>query len=294
MSHEWFKKYRPTKLEHLVGQAGAVKVLDGFLRAKKVPHAILLHGPSGCGKTTVARILKEAVGADDHNFMELNAADFKGIDTVREIRNTYKLGVMGGGNRLFLFDEAHKLTNDAQNALLKMLEDPPASAYFVLATTEPNKLIKTVRSRCTHIELCRLTDGDVRGLLVAVARRAKMDPPPHKELLDEIVKGVDGSARQALVSLEVAAAAGPELKDRLAAVAQPELERKSIELCRALMDDRKPWKEVQAILKGVQQEDPEQVRHGVIGYAKSALLNGWGKPNLAAVLMAYNVVKNRK
>jgi DNA polymerase-3 subunit gamma/tau len=141
-SPELYLKHRPSLFKQVIGQDDAVNVLQQLLKGDRFPHALLLSGPSGCGKTTLARICRDKLECTGADFQELNGADTRGIDTIREIRSHLNLRPMHGKCRIWYIDEAHKLSNDAQNALLKMLEDTPTTAYFMLATTEPNKLIK--------------------------------------------------------------------------------------------------------------------------------------------------------
>src|SRR5690606_3369465 len=108
-----------------------------------IPHAMLFTGPSGCGKTTLARILRVKLRCSDNDFQEINAADFRGIDSIRSMRQQVGAAPLGGDSRIWLIDEAHSMTADAQNAFLKLLEDTPRHVYFFLATTDPQKLKKT-------------------------------------------------------------------------------------------------------------------------------------------------------
>ena len=132
---ELYKKHRPSYLEDVFGQPEAVKVLGSMIEKDDLPHSILFTGPSGVGKTTLARILKEELECHANDFKEINCADFRGIDTIRDIRNNMNRQSLMGGPLIWLIDEAHKLTNDAQTAFLKMLEDTPKHVYFFLATT---------------------------------------------------------------------------------------------------------------------------------------------------------------
>src|SRR5678816_4466960 len=115
MSQELYKRIRPKRLKDLIGQDGAVKSIEKLLASSKMPHALLLTGPSGCGKTTIARILKAHLHCSDQDFFERNCADFRSVDDIREIRRHLDLRPLGGESRIWLIDECHKLTNDAQN-----------------------------------------------------------------------------------------------------------------------------------------------------------------------------------
>src|SRR5687768_10085551 len=128
MSEALYKKHRPKTLKGIVGQDGAVASLQKMIDRNLIPHAILFTGDSGVGKTTIARILKDHLECGDPDFIEVNAADSKGIDMVRDIRSRAGLSPMAGPCRVWLIDEAHKLTTDAQNCILKILEDGPRKA----------------------------------------------------------------------------------------------------------------------------------------------------------------------
>jgi len=125
MSKEFYKRYRPKSLKGIVGQDAAVASLKSLVDVGKVPHFLLLSGPSGVGKTTIARILKDSLECSDADFIEKNCADFKGIDTVREIRKHINLLPINGKCRIYLIDEAHKLTPDAQEDLHQSQTPPP-------------------------------------------------------------------------------------------------------------------------------------------------------------------------
>ena len=127
------------------------------MASKHGTNPILFTGPSGTSKTTLARIYKNHIGCSDMDFVELNAANFKGIDTVRDIIRDMNLSPMKGPVRMWLIDECHKMTNDAQNAFLKSLEDVPSHVRFCLATTDSSKLLKTLVSRCHKVQTKLLT-----------------------------------------------------------------------------------------------------------------------------------------
>lgn len=277
---ELYRRHRPQAFKQMRGQEAAIEALRGMVRSKSVPRALLLVGPSGCGKTTAARILKKALKCSDTDFREINAAEARGIDTIREIHSRHRLKAMGGDCRIWLLDESHRLTSDAQSSLLKMLEDTPDHVYFMLATTDPQKLLPTIRTRCTQVVFRSLTITELKQLVteVAVAEDKELSP----EVVDRIANYAEGSARKALVYLhQVIGIEDPE--KQLEVIAPPGVDRAAKDLCQALLKDRVTWKEVAAILKDL-NEDAEGVRRAVLGYAQSTIL-GAGKYSDRAYLM---------
>lgn len=270
LTTELYKVHRPSKLSELLGQDDAVKTIKGFGK-DGVPHCLLLVGPSGCGKTTIARILKRLLLCSDYDFHELNcAADARGIDTIRSIQSRMWDSSMGGGCRIWLLDEAGKLTGDAQTALLKMLEDTPPHVYFFLATTDPQKLISTIKTRATEIKVKALKGKDMESLLSRVAAAEKFNLT--EEVRDKLVDVSEGSARKALVLLNQIIKIESE-EDQLAAVSSGVANSAAIEIARALINPKATWGAVSKLLKDVEDE-PETVRRVVLGYCKSVLLGG--------------------
>lgn len=274
---ELYKKYRPKKLERVIGNEETVLSLQNMMNRKTLPHTILFTGPSGCGKTTLARILKKELGCSDMDFKELNCSDFRGIDTIREIIRTMKLSPMNGPCRIWLLDEVHQLSKDGQNAALKMLEDTPDHVYFFLATTDPQKLIKTIQTRCCEMPVRLLTDDEMSSLLAKVARKEKASI--SESVFEEIIEVSMGSARSALVYLDKIINLPKEKQEEVLKVKISE-ENKAIDLCRALIK-KENWSKIAGILKTI-QEDPESIRWAVLGYARAVLLN---KPDYQAYLV---------
>lgn len=267
---ELYRKHRPKKFSQVIGQDSAIVALKGFGR-DGLPHVLLLSGPSGVGKTTIARILRKMLRCFDHDFCEMNLADLRGIDEVRKIRQRVNLAPMGGECRIWLLDECHKLTNDAQNALLKLLEDTPSHVYFFLCTTDPQRLIQTIKTRATEIKLSALTDDQIGELLnqVASAEGSELE----EELVDRIVQSSEGSPRKALVLLAQCIKLDG-LESRLEAVNAADSARQAIELARLLFKPGAQWTDVAAVLKSVENEDPEGIRYLVLSYSRKVLLGG--------------------
>lgn len=287
---ELYKTYRPRNLKVVEGQAGAVASISKMMELNSVPHAVLLTGPSGCGKTTIARILKQHLECGDNDFTELNCADFRGIDMVRDLRRTMNLAPITGKTRLWLIDEAHKLTNDAQTALLKMLEDTPSHAYFVLCTTDPQKLIKTIHTRCSEIKLSSLSADSLRKVLQRVITKAGLTV--EEQVVEEIIEAADSSARKALVILEqVGSLDGAEAQ--LAAIRTTTINKDlAIDLARLLVTNwNANWGEAAKILRGLKDEDAEGVRYCILGYARACMVGSEGKaPNPKLGARAYFVI----
>jgi len=274
-----YHKYRPETLDEMYGNAVAIASIKADFTKKDKPHAVLLHGPTGCGKTTAARVIAKMLNCSDMDFHEVDSADFRGIDSIREIRRASGFKSITGENKVWLLDECHKLSSDAMNALLKALEDPPAHVYYVLATTEPTKLLPTIRGRCAQYQMAVLTDKEMFRLLRRVAKEEGQSI--DEDIIDQIIIDAQGHPRDALQILDQTLAVDP---DQRLETAKRSGERQSatIELCRALMN-RSTWKIISAILNGLKTEDPESIRRAVLGYCNSVLLKGSNDP--AALIM---------
>jgi len=265
-----YHKYRPTELEDIRGNSNMVDSLQKMLADKETcSHAFLLHGPTGCGKTTLGRIIATELNCKGNDFREVNTADFRGIDTIREIRKQIQYKPLEGDCLVWLIDEAHKLTKDAQNALLKMLEDAPKHVYFVLCTTEPTGLLGTVKNRCAQFQVRPLNERQMFGLLRSVVKAE--DETCSKEIYEQIFQDSFGYPRNALQILDQVLLADPENRLEIAKQAEA-VQSQSILLCRALVGTGTAWKEVRGILNGLQEEDPERIRRHVLKYAQSVLL----------------------
>lgn len=266
-----YLKYRPTDLDDFIGNKPTVQALEAVLnKGDAIPRALLFTGSSGCGKTTLARIVAKRLGCADSEFVEVDSASYRGIDSIREIRKVMMLRPLAGKCKVWLLDECHALSKDAQNALLKALEDTPKHVHFMLATTDPNKLLDTIIGRCMQFSVGPLPDRGMIKLLQKVVANEKKEVP--EEVLNSITKESLGRPRFALVMLDKIIDLPKERM--LKAVEQVAAEEdKTIALCRALLA-KSPWKEVREMIKPIEEQNVESVRRAVLGYCSSVLLNG--------------------
>lgn len=201
-----YQTIRPTKLEDIVGNSATIGALVKMLRRPAIeqPHAILLKGPYGCGKTTIARILAEEFGSTNDSIFELNGANTRGIETVRQITSTSAFRGLGGATKTYIFDESHQLTKEAQEGMLKLLEDNPPYCYFILCTTNPENIMDGLRGskggRCTEYEVILLSEKEIVEVLKRACKEKKLEV--HKDIVEAISLTCAGSPRAALVSLE--------------------------------------------------------------------------------------------
>jgi DNA polymerase III gamma/tau subunit len=233
-----------------------------------IPHALLLTGESGVGKTTIARILKDKLRCSSTDYTELNAAKDRGIDIVREIDRAAGLAPIAGPVRVWTIDEFHQVTTQAQESFLKVLEDTPEHVYFFLCTTDPQKLKRTIITRCTEIKLKRINATDMRKLLDRVVEEE--GKTATDDVQDKIVEMSEGSARRALVLLHQVINLESE-DEQLDALSKADVKRVAIDLCRILMKPKPTWREVAQTVKAI-DDDAESVRWMVLGYMNTVAL----------------------
>ena len=198
MQEALYRKYRPSSLEELVGQPDAVQLISEQIKNSNLSHAYLFSGPRGVGKTSLARIIATTIGCDPvFDITEIDAASHNKVDDVRELNDSVNfIASSPGKKRVFILDEVHMLSNAASNAFLKTLEEPPEHIIFILATTEPERVIETIRSRTTQIAFKRIKNTDIITSLEKISKAEKIKL--SKDVLEYIANQSDGSLRDAI------------------------------------------------------------------------------------------------
>lgn len=274
-----YNKYRPKSLSEVKGNSDLVATLDKMLSGKEIPHTFLLHGETGTGKTTIARIIADRLGCVGKDLTEVDSGQFRGIDTIREIRSNSNYQPLEGKCRVWILDECHRNTSDAQAGLLKILEDSPKNAYFILCTTDPQKLLPAIRGRCIQLQTTPLDERQMYALLLGIVK-AEGDSL-KSDIINQIIQDSMGLPRNAINILEQVLSAS---EDRRLIVAQKTAEKQSqvIELCRSLIK-QESWNRVNKILTGLKDQDPENIRRAVLGYCQAILLKD--KNDIAGFVM---------
>jgi len=197
-------RYRPQKFQEVVGQDAIVKTLLNAIKNDSLAQALLFCGPRGVGKTTCARILAKEINkveADyDYNIFELDAANNAGVEDIRTLIDQFRIPPQIGKFKVYIIDEVHMLSKQAFNAFLKSLEEPPNHVIFILATTEKNKIIPTILSRCQIFEFKKIEQIQIEQSLRKICKENKIDF--EDEALNLIASKSDGAMRDALVMFD--------------------------------------------------------------------------------------------
>ncbi len=227
------RKYRPQRFSDVVGQEHVTQTLSNAINSGRVAHAYLFSGPRGTGKTTIARIFSKALNATDGplvdfsendercieiaegralDVLEIDGASNNGVEQVRELRDTAPYAPATCRYKIYIIDEVHMLTTAAFNALLKTLEEPPAHVKFLFATTEPEKVLPTILSRCQRFDLRRIPAAEIVAHLKYIAKEEKVTV--DEAALQAIARGADGGMRDAESTLDqLISFCGEEIKE---------------------------------------------------------------------------------
>jgi len=195
-----YRAYRPGSFKEVLGQAQVTSVLEAAIKKDEIAHAYLFAGGRGTGKTSMARILAHAVGTAEEDIYEMDAASNRGIDEIRELREGVSTLPFNSRYKFYIIDEAHALTKDAWGAFLKTLEEPPAHAVFVLATTELDRVPDTIVSRCQVFRFEKPSREILKKLVIDVAKKEGATMAPAGAELVALMGG--GSFRDTLGILQ--------------------------------------------------------------------------------------------
>jgi DNA polymerase-3 subunit gamma/tau len=227
-----YNKYRPATFEEVAGQRSIVRTLKNAISSGKIAHAYLFCGPRGTGKTSMARLFAKALNCEKGigqqcnecsncqainegvhpDVIEIDAASNNGVDQVRDLIDKIRYAPIKGRYKVYIIDEVHMMSAGAFNALLKTLEEPPEQVIFILATTEPYKVLPTILSRCQRFDFGKIDDEDIREKLIWILDKEKVEY--DEKGIDAIISLADGGMRDALSILDqVLAYSGNQLHE---------------------------------------------------------------------------------
>lgn len=221
MSYQaFYRTYRPQKFSEVVGQKAVIKTLRNALSENKIAHAYLFCGPRGTGKTTMARLFAKALNCEEGighecdvcqncvavktgshpDVFEIDAASNSGVDSVRDLIDQVRYQPILGRYKVYIIDEVHNMSSSAFNALLKTLEEPPANVVFILATTEPQKVLPTILSRVQRFDFTKVSDEDIISKMSEILEKENVTY--EEGSLELIARLADGGVRDALSILD--------------------------------------------------------------------------------------------
>jgi hypothetical protein len=254
---------RPSSFDQFIGNEKVIKYIQSMVKTGHIPTALMFSGPTGVGKTTLARLISKSLDGD---LMEVNASDDTGVDKARSIAEDSMHKPLFGKYRIILLDEAHQLSKQAQNALLKHVEDAPSSTIWILCTTEPNKIIPTLRGRCLSFQFGGLNAEDTRTLVRRGLEFLGKASVKEDELVKTLVHEGVSAPRTILMALERYLGG----MDPLGAVLGAEGSPLGLEIARGTV--KKDWGVVSKLLAKASADEAISIRNIVAGYFKAIML----------------------
>ena len=308
-SGDLYHKYRPRKFNEVAGHKEVVGSIQKALISSSPSHSYLLIGSSGTGKTTTARIMALSLNCEDRaadgepclkcksclaitsgrcsDIIEVNAADNRGIGDIRNLCQTMPLMPMQLKRKVFILDEAHQLTTDAQSSLLKELEEAPSHVFIILCSTHPKKILATVKNRCQRFTFKPLGRKDMTALLEEIASFEGEDFP--KTVYNAIADAAEGSPRDGIVKLQQVIQLGnrdlPSIMRLLADESQED--PNAVKICFQLTHGSPRWSVISSLLSDCRHLGPPAVGMIMAGYFRNQLLKSTSRTkadNLAKIL----------